>query len=289
MTAIGFPSYQALLPELVPREDLLGAISLSSAQWNLGRVVGPALAGIVIHWFGYSAAFTVNAASFGAVILALMLVRLAPHIASTDDTGLWARIKIGIKAARDEPGCRAAILTISIVALTASPFIALIPAVAQVVLHGDAGTTSALVTAQGVGAVIGALAVPVVAEKIGRRRTLMGCLALVPIALIFYAAAPTVPTAIIALAIVGGTYIGMLSGLMTVVQLRAPDALRGRILSIYMMALGTIYPIGAIIQGALGDHFGLRWVMAAANVLLLAVLALLAVLRPRAVDALTAE
>ena len=82
--AIGFPAYQAMVPDLVPREDLLGAVSLSSAQFNLGRVIGPALAGLVLLTQNYALVFGVNAASFGAVVVALLMVRLPPPIGQAD-------------------------------------------------------------------------------------------------------------------------------------------------------------------------------------------------------------
>ena len=131
MAAFGFPAYQAILPDLVPKDDLLGAISLSSAQWNLGRVVGPALAGLVLALGSYTFAFVINALSFGAVFVAIAFVRLPPPRPDPDETGgIGRRIVTGARGAWTEPGCRAAILGIAVAALLLSPFIALIPAVA---------------------------------------------------------------------------------------------------------------------------------------------------------------
>jgi MFS family permease len=272
MTAIGLPAYQAMLPDLVGPDDLLGAISLSSAQWNLGRVIGPALAGIVIAVGSYTWAFGLNAASFGAVMIALLLVRFRPGARAREQGRLLARIASGARAAAAEPGCRAAIILIAVVALLASPFIALVPAMAIKLFHHQASGTAVLVTAQGIGAVIGALALTPVAARFGRRRLLIADLALLPALLVLYGLAPTLALAAVALLAVGAAYIGVLAGLNTVVQLRAPEALRGRILSLYMLALGVIYPIGAIIQGAIADRLGLRTVVVGTAVLLLAVL-----------------
>jgi MFS family permease len=272
MTAIGLPAYQAMLPDLVGPDDLLGAISLSSAQWNLGRVIGPALAGIIIAVGSYTWAFGINAASFGAVMIALLLVRFRPGARPRDQGRLLARIASGARAAAAEPGCRSAIILISVVALLASPFIALVPAMAVKLFHHQASGTAVLVTAQGVGAVIGALALTPVAARVGRRRLLIADLALLPVLLALYGLAPSLALAAVALLAVGASYIGVLAGLNTVVQLRAPEALRGRILSLYMLALGVIYPIGAIIQGAVADRLGLRAVVVGTAVLLLAVL-----------------
>jgi MFS family permease len=262
LASLGIPAYQAIIPELVPKEELLAAMSLGATQYNLGRVVGPALAGVAILAGSYTLVFALNAASFGAVIIALLMSHFAERPHNPDQTTLRQQIAAGVRGAMAEPGCRVAITLIGITALLISPFIALIPAVAINILHEGARGTSVLVTAQGIGAVAGALALTPLANRFGRRRVIVADLALLlPTTIVLYAAAPTLWTAAVALIAVGATYIGVLSGLMTVVQLRAPEELRARILSIYMVALGVIYPIGAVIQGKLGDEFGLRGVV----------------------------
>jgi MFS family permease len=276
LTALGFPAYQAIIPELVPKDELLAAMSLGAAQYNLGRVLGPALAGVAILAGSYSLVFAINAASFGAVIVALLLSHFAERPHSDDGTSLRQQIVSGIRGALEEPGCRLAILLIGITALLISPFIALIPAVAINLLHEGARGTSVLVTAQGIGAVAGALALTPLADRFGRRWVLVADLCVVlPATILLYAATPSLWTAAAALVAVGAAYIGVLSGLMTVVQLRAPDALRARILSLYMVSLGVVYPIGAVIQGKLGDELGLRAVMAGAAVLFIGILAVI--------------
>ncbi|HEY5250668.1 MAG TPA: MFS transporter [Acidimicrobiales bacterium] len=286
--AVGFPTYQAMLPDLVPREDLLAAVSLSSAQFNLGRVIGPALAGIVLVIGSDAWAFAVNAASFGAVVVALVFVRLPAHKPATEPVeGMARRIVAGAQVAAAEPGCRSAILLIAVVALIGSPFIGLVPAVAIDGLHRGAGATSALVTGQGIGAVAGALALAPLARVWGRRRLLVGALLAFPTAIVGYGVAPSLVTATLAIVVVGTFYIGVLTGLNTVVQLRAPEQARGRVLGLYMMALGTIYPIGLIIQGAIAGAVGIRHVTVASGVLLVFVMAGLMVMRPewfRALD-----
>jgi MFS family permease len=280
MTALGFPAYQAILPDLVDREDLLGASSLSMAQFNLGRVVGPALAGLVLVVGSYTWAFAVNAASYAAVMVALLLVHLPPPAPSDEPAGLWSRIVAGARGARAEPGCRAAILTIAVAALLLSPFIALIPAVALKLFDAEKTGTSVLITAQGVGAVAGALALASLARRYGRAQVLAVNLVVVPFLLAAYAASPSLPVAAVALTAVGAGYVGLLSGLGTVVQLRAPAALRARVLSLYMVALGTIYPLGAVLQGAVADRFGLRAVTATCAAVFLVVVVAVRVLRP---------
>ncbi len=285
MTALGFPAYQAILPDLVDRDDLLGASALSMAQFNLGRIVGPVLAGAVLVVGSYTWAFALNAVSYGAVVVALMMVRLKPPAVSDEPPALRARIVAGIRGARAEPGCRTAILAIAVTALLLSPFIALIPAVAVKLFGAGEGATSLLIGAQGVGAVAGALSLASLARRYGRRRVLVVNLLVLPFLLGAYAVAPTLAVATVVLVAVGAGYVGVLSGLGTVVQLRAPVALRARILSLYMVALGTVYPLGAVLQGALGDRWGLRWVTAAGAALFLGVVAVAGLARPDLVAA----
>ena len=273
MGAIGFPAYQAMMPDLVPAGELGAAISLSSAQFNLGRVVGPALAGLAIVAGGYTWAFAINAASFIAVLLALVALKLPATSPTTGSETLRKRLSDGAAATLRSPGARFAVVLISVVALTASPFIALVPAMAIDVFHAGAGGTSVLVSAQGVGAVSGAIAITPLVARFGRRRVLIADLAVVVAGLLAYASAPGLWFGGAALVVVGAGYIGVLAGANTVVQLHAPGPLRGRMLGIYMMALGILYPLGAVAQGTLAGSGDLRIVSAGGALILGLVLA----------------
>jgi MFS family permease len=269
MSAIGFPAYQAMLPSLVPQEDLGAAISLSSAQFNLGRVIGPALAGVAIVAGGYSLAFAINAGSFLAVLVALALVRLPAVARPGTSESLRRRLIEGARASMANPAARLAIGLISIVAVTASPFIALVPAMALKAFHSKAGGTSVLVTAQGIGAVLGALALTPLANRFGRRLVLLADVVAVCLLLVAYSLSPNLWVGAVALMFTGAAYIGVLAGSNTLIQLHAPDALRGRMLGIFMMALGVLYPIGALVQGAIANVIGIRAVTAAGALVLL--------------------
>jgi len=280
LTAFGLPAYQAILPELVDREDLLGASALSLAQYNLGRVVGPAVAAVVLARGSFTWAFTLNAVSYGAVLAGLLLVRLPRNGPPSGDGSLVRRIGAGIRAVRAEPGCRLAIATVALSAFLVAPFMALIPAVAvKLFASGEAGT-SLLITAQGVGAVTGGLALAGLARRVGRRRVLVTDLLVLPVLVVIYALAPTLPVAAVMVTLVGAAYVGILSGLGTVVQLRAPTALRARVMSLYMVALGSLYPLGALAQGVLGDRFGLRTVTVGGAVLFALTIVAVGLLRP---------
>jgi MFS family permease len=164
------------------------------------------------------------------------------------------------------------VILISVVALTASPFIALIPAVALKAFHSKASGTSVLVTAQGIGAVLGALALTPLANRFGRRTVLLADLVAVALFLVLYGLSPQLWVAAVAMVLVGGAYIGVLAGCNTTIQLHATDEMRGRMLGLYMMALGILYPVGAIGQGWIANSIGIRAVtVGGAALLLLAV------------------
>jgi MFS family permease len=288
--ALLIPFQQAMVPDLVPAEDVLGAAALGAAQYNLGRVVGPALAGVVIAASSYTVAFAINAVSFFAVVAALVVMRLEVRPRTDRHSGLWSQIREGARAAWAQPGCRAAIGLIALAAFLAAPFIALIPAKALDLVgpneEATGAATGALTTAQGVGAVVGALILAPLAERFGRHRVVVFDLVATPVALCLYALSPSVITAVVALALVGATYIGILSGLNTVVQLRAPSDLRARVLSLYLTALGVIYPIGALAQGAVADVSTLAGATIGAAVIMIVAVGLVAFLSPETLRSL---
>ena len=284
------PFQQAILPDLVPDTEFLAAVSLNSAQFNLGRIAGPALAGTTVAAFGYPAAFVANAVSFLAIVVALVFVRLAPPAGHSD--GLFTSLREGFGAARREPSCRAAIIAIAVVALLASPFIALVPVMARHLTRGGgsavAQTTALLTTAQGIGAVAGALCLAPLASRVGRGRLVGWSLALLPVTLVIYSFSRASWQGAATIFVVGLDYIGVLSGLSTIVQLRAPQAYRGRVLSFFLVALGVAYPIGSLAQGPVIDRIGIGTTTAGTALLLLLIMAFVAIRRPGIVRSITA-
>jgi MFS family permease len=267
--AVAMPAVQAMTPDLVGADDLLGAMSLGAAQFNLGRVIGPALAGLVIAAGGLAWAFGLNMVSFGAVLVALVMVRIPPLAPRAPGRVRVLRtIAHGVDAARRDPGIRTALLLLLATTFLVSPFIGLVPAVAIKVFDRGAIGTSALVTAQGVGAVCSALAAGPLAGMLGRRRLLVAALLLVGPAAVAYGLAPTFPLAVAAIALLGFVYLAMLSGTGTVCQVRAPRELRARMASLFMLGVGGGHATGLVVQGWLGDRVGLPAVTAATGLLL---------------------
>jgi MFS family permease len=286
--ALGFPAYQAMLPDLVPVEDLPGAIALSSAQYNLGRVVGPALAGVVIAIGGYAWAEGINALSFLAVVAVLLTLHLPPPSAGARAERIARAIADGFRYVRREPGLRITALAMCLNTFLAAPFIALVPAMAQDVLHAGKTGTAILVTAQGAGAVLMAFSLGTLVSRFSARRVLVTLMATLPFALMAYAAAPALGPSALALFVVGLLYLGTLSSFTTIAQLRVTSAIRGRVLSVFTVILGSLYPLGAIVQGKLADHVGLRWTTFGSAVLMLFAIVVTRLLRPGVTAAIDA-
>jgi MFS family permease len=154
------------------------------------------------------------------------------------------------------------------------------------VLHAGAGGTSLLVTAQGVGAVTMGLSVGPLSARVGTRRVMIGALTVLAPALACYAEAPTLALSAVAIFFVGAAYLGAFACFATIAQLRAPGHLRGRVLGVNNVLLGSLYPIGSVVQGALGDAIGLRTTTALAGGTIAAVLVVVRVARPHFTDAI---
>jgi MFS family permease len=279
--AVYLPAVQAMIPDLVDSEDLYGAMSLGSAQFNLGRVVGPALAGVVIATGGLAWAFWLNTVSFGAVLVALTLITVPPLRHKGQQVArIWRTVAEGVGAARRDPGTRTALLLLTATTFLVSPFIGLVPAVAIKVFHEGASGTSTLVTAQGVGAVCAALAAGTLAARMGRRRLLVTAFLLVGPLAAAYGLAPAFPLAVAGIAVLGFCYLNVLSGVSTVCQLRAPRELRARTASLFMLGVGGGHALGLVVQGWLGDRVGLPLVTAVGGLTLLVIVAGTRLLRP---------
>jgi MFS family permease len=259
--ALAFPAFQSMLPDLVPREDLIAAIGLSGAQWNLARVVGPALAGITVAAAGVTTALAVNTASFTAVLAVLWVVRLPPPGRASVGLSVRAAFAQGVRYVRREPALWVATRAQALNCFFASAYIGLVPAVARKVFGGGEGFTAALSTAMGIGAVTSALVFGAVVRRFETRRVLVAVTVALPAATVLYAVAPTRVVALVGLAVLAFCYLTSLSTVSSVAQVRSPADLRGRILSVNTVTLGLLYPLAVSIQGRLGDAVGLRRAM----------------------------
>ena len=273
VSMFGFPSFQTALPDLVPREHLVAAVGLSNAQWNLGRILGPALAALAMTIGGIGTALWCNVISFAAVIVAVSAAGLPQRESSRRP--IFAALADGARFARHHPAMRRMLALMIATMLIASPFIAFVSQMATNVFDGSARATSLLVVAQGIGAVTAAFTLGGLTKRLGVWRLLTGAVLLLGPALVVYAIAPHLWVAAIALAFVGLLYGYSFTSFAGVAQQSAPDEMRGRVLAVNSFVLGLLYPIGTLIQGALADTAGLRWVTAMSGLTLLVVVTVL--------------
>ncbi|MDQ4088777.1 MAG: MFS transporter [Actinomycetota bacterium] len=253
---IGMPAATSLTPRLVPRDELLAATSLAHAQFNLGRVVGPALAGLAVAAVSHTAVFVLNTASFVVLLVALRCAVTDDEVdggAVSTEQPFWGQLAAGVRAIRGDAQLTSAVTLIGIVAVTASPFIALVPAMARLQHGGSTGLTVALVTAQGLGAVVATLAAPAIGARAGVGSLVGTSVAVLPLTLMAYGVAPNAMVAVVAIAFVGASYVCVLTGLTTVVQLHAPAPMRSTVTGLFFVVLGLIYPVAAAMHGMLAD------------------------------------
>jgi len=243
-SALLAPAFFALLINLVGAEDLTSAMTLNSAQFNLARITGPALAAAVLATGGLSWALGLNALSFLAVTLSVGLVLREPRPPTATREAVWKGIREGLEVARRDAGIRSALTLSFTTALLVSPFIGLVPVMAIRLLGRGAHETSMLVTLQGVGAVCSAVLSTSLADTFGRRRLVEGAaFAIAPVAA-FYWLSSTYGDALLAIALLGATYLAVATGSNTVGLSRAPRPMQARISSLFSMVLGGGYGAG---------------------------------------------
>ena len=261
-----FPSFQTTLPTLVPRDQLVAAVGLSNAQWNIGRVIGPALAAIAIAVGGIQLALWFNAVSYLAVCAVVLMVPF--HQPPGERRPVLGALADGFRFARGSAEMRSMLVLMVATIAIASPFIAFVPQMATNILRGGSTATAVLVTAQGIGAVTAAFTLGGVAQRLGLARVMLLAVGALCPALVLYGLAPSMWVAVPALALVGVAYGFAFTAFSGVAQQSAPDELRGRVLAVNSFVLGVLYPVGSLLQGQLADKVGLRWVTAGSGVLL---------------------
>lgn len=283
--AFTFPAFQSTLPDLVDRENLVAGVGLSNAQWNLGRIIGPSLAAIAISVGGIGAALWCNAASFFAVIVAVAMVKVPRR--NGDHRQVFKALADGLRFAIAHPMMRRMLVVMVLTIGIASPFIAFVSQMATNVFHGDARSTSVLVTAQGIGAVAAAFTLGSVTKKFGVTNVMFGGVGILCPALLAYGLAPRLWVAAPMLTLIGLCYGYAFTSFASVAQQAAPDEMRGRVLAVNFMVLGIMFPVGTLIQGQIADAIGLRWTTAGSGMVLAASLLALAPWQRRAAALVT--
>jgi MFS family permease len=245
--AFGGPAYQSLVPSLVHKKDLPNAIALNSIQFNLARVFGPLLAGVAMA-FGAAACFALNGFSFLIVIVALLSLGVK-HIPPQDRKPILQEMKGGFAYARSEPAIIALTVLAFITTFLGLPLLTFLPVFARDVFRGDIGVYSEMMAYSGTGAVVGALVV----AWLGRFRRMGLVLLLVQVIFGLLIAAFALSRVFwwssVLLFLAGAALICVFSMTASLVQLIVPDHLRGRVVSIYMVAFRGGMPLGSLAGG----------------------------------------
>lgn len=251
------PARQSLAVEMVDdRRDLMNAIALNSTIFNLARVVGPAVGGLVLAAFGPAWCFGLNGVSFLAVILALSLMRLPDAHRTPLNKPLMAQIVEGLQYIRGNGLIRTIIVLIAVSTLFGFSYAVLMPVYAADVLHVGETGLGVLNAALGVGALIGSLTVASLAQFRRKGLLLMAGSLLFPLALLFFAFSRSFPLSLGCLALVGFAFVTQNATGNTLVQTIVPDELRGRVMAVYSLMFFGTAPFGSLQAGTLAQAFG---------------------------------
>jgi predicted MFS family arabinose efflux permease len=251
--ALYAPTFTALLPELVDKDEIAGAVSLNSAQMNTARVVGPVIGAFLYSAIGAAAVFSVNALSYLFVAVAVGRVRLPrPAPDGRSSRGLRA-LGDGLREARANPVVGRSLVTITLFSLVSLPFVGQFPVLAERNL--DIGTRSTaygvLYACFGIGAVLGALAIGTVLGRHPKptivRWGLVGYAASLAALALLRGPAPAYPV----VTVVGFAYLAVVTALMTIVQEQLDNRIRGRVMALWIMGWAGMVPVGNLVAGPL--------------------------------------
>jgi MFS family permease len=293
--AFDMPARQAFVVEMVGKDDLPNAIALNSSLFNAARIVGPALAGLLLATLGAAVCFGLNAVSYIAVIVGLLMMRLTAHPTVSRGRGIQ-QMREGLSYVRSTPEILRPVLLVGLVATFGMNFNVWIPLLAKQDFAGGAGAFGLLMAASGVGSLIGALLLAFVVSSVRRWMVFIaaGAMGVFNLALALSGASSVpIPLAMLVLALVGLSSTTMMAMANTSVQTAAPDELRGRIMSVYMTVFAGTAPFGAVIAGSTANRFGAPVSVAIGAVVTLVAVAAIgfwgqqpAVVRDRVSDAL---
>jgi MFS family permease len=255
VNAFDIPGRQSFLVEMVGREDLMNAIALNSSMFNGARVIGPAIAGILVAKIGEGWCFFGNAVSYIAVIIGLLLMKVHSPVRAAMASPLEHMME-GFRFVERTAPIKALLLLLGMVSLVGMPYVVLMPIFADQILHGGARGLGILMGATGVGALFGALTLAFRQGVKGLGRWVAWCCAGFGASLAVFAFSHTFWLSVVLLLPVGYTMMLQMACSNTLIQVMVPDALRGRVMAVYSMMFMGMAPIGALLGGALAEHMG---------------------------------
>ncbi len=255
VNAFDIPGRQSFLVDMVGREDLMNAIALNSSMFNGARVIGPAVAGILVAKIGEGWCFFANAVSYIAVIIGLLMMRVHSPKRAAMASPLEHMMEGFRFVSRTSP-IRALLLLLGLVSLVGMPYVVLMPIFADQILHGGAQGLGILMGATGVGALLGALTLAFRSGVKGLGSWVAWCCAGFGASLALFALSHSFWLSVILLLPVGYCMMLQMASSNTLIQVMVPDALRGRVMAVYSMMFMGMAPIGALLGGTLADRLG---------------------------------
>jgi MFS family permease len=259
-----FPAWRAMVPDLVPPEDLLNAVALDAAGYNMARFIGPALGALIISVFsfghphqnlkwGVSAAFYINAASFLAVLVALMLIRFRPPHAAPTTVSAWHQMAEGLRYVRNNSWARNLLIVLGISAFFGLSYVVLLPAIAKEVLHRGSQAYGWLLGGLGLGAVLGAPLVTILNRSFKEKDIIKFALLGTSLWLLLLSISRAYWLSILASVGIGLSFLMVAASMNTVLQSRVERNMRGRIMSFYILLFQGTAPIGGLLLGYVAD------------------------------------
>jgi predicted MFS family arabinose efflux permease len=253
--AFYFPARQATVLEMVGRGELASAVALNSIAFNLARILGPAVGGIVIAGFGVAACFWLNAISYLGVIVALLTIRRRPLTPGPPQTALQL-IGEALRHVARTPSLAGLFLLLFVAGTFGANFNLVLPLFTRLVLHANADTLGYLFAAQGIGSLIGALTMTIAGGLLLEpRRIVLGALLFAGMELLFLIK-PDFTQAILLLLVIGWSFAVYSIGTNTFVQVRSPDRMQGRMVSLYSVLFIGVTPVGNVLAAIVAHFFG---------------------------------
>lgn len=262
VNAFDVPIRQAFLVQMVVREDLPNAIALNSSIFNAARVVGPAIAALTLAWKGAGWCFFLNGVSFLAVIGALLAMRLKKQEIKVQDGSPLQSLVQGFRYAMNDLPMRSALLLLSMLSLLGLQYSVLLPIFADEVLHKGKVGFGLLMSAAGVGAVLGALHFAARTSYKGLARWIGAASTVCAVALVIFSQSRRFWLSMALLLMVGFCATVQMAATNTTLQNRVPDHLRGRIMAVYATMFMGIQPIGSLIAGGVAKRIGAPYTLA---------------------------
>jgi MFS family permease len=255
VNAFDLPGRQSFLVDMVGKEDLMNAIALNSSMFNGARIIGPAIAGILVAKIGEGWCFFANGVSYIAVIVGLILMNVQCPRRTPKGSPLDSLIE-GFRFVNRTRPIRALLLLLGLVSLVGMPYTVLMPIFADRILHGGARGLGLLMGATGVGALLGALTLASRTGVKGLGRWVAYSCTGFGVSLLLFSITRNFTVAVVTLLPVGFSLMLQMSSSNTLVQSMVPDELRGRVMAVYSMMFMGMAPFGALLGGAIADKLG---------------------------------